>query len=80
MTHTVHPYSFRIGILRNWKSRWFGKKKYQDFLKGDVLLREWLEKRMKGMYVDSIEMERSHDTVKVIFRTSRPGLVIGRKG
>lgn len=80
MTHVVHPYSFRLGILRNWKSRWFNAKKYQKFLKGDVLIREWLEKKLKGMFVDSIEMERSPDVFRVIIKTSRPGLVIGRKG
>jgi small subunit ribosomal protein S3 len=80
MTHVVHPYSFRLGILRNWKSRWFNTKKYQKFLKGDVLIREWLEKKMRGMYVDSIEMERSHDILRIIIKTSRPGLVIGRRG
>jgi len=80
MTHIVHPYSFRLGILRDWKSRWFSLKKYRQFLKGDVLIREWLEKRTRGMYVDSIEIERSHDIFRIIIKTSRPGLLIGRKG
>lgn len=80
MTHVVHPYSFRLGTLRNWKSRWFSAKKYQKFLKGDVLIREWMEKRLRGMFVDSIEIERSPDVFRVIIKTSRPGLVIGRKG
>ncbi|MBU1091634.1 30S ribosomal protein S3 [Patescibacteria group bacterium] len=80
MTHVVHPYSFRLGILRNWKSNWFNSKKYKSFLKGDVLIREWLEKKMRGMYIDSIDIERSRDTFRVIVKTSRPGLVIGRKG
>lgn len=80
MTHVVHPYSFRLGVLRNWKSRWFNLKKYKKWLKGDVLLREWLEKKMRGMYVDSIEIERSPEILRIIIKTSRPGLVIGRKG
>ena len=80
MTHVVHPYSFRLGGLRNWKSRWFNLKKYQKFLKGDVLIREYLEKRLRGMYIDSIDIERSHDVFSIIVKTSRPGLVIGRKG
>lgn len=80
MTHVVHPYSFRLGIMRNWKSRWFSTKKYSSFLKGDVLIREWMEKRLRGMFVDSIEMERSPDVFRVIIKTSRPGLIIGRKG
>lgn len=80
MTHIVHPYSFRLGILRNWSSRWFATRKYQKFLKCDILIREWLTKKVRGMYVDSIEMERLHDVFRIIIKTSRPGLVIGRKG
>ena len=56
MSHTVHPYSFRLGILRDWKSRWLNRKQYREFLRGDVLIREWLEKRLKGMHVESVEM------------------------
>jgi|SRR5680860_52111 len=81
MTHSVHPYSHRLGIIRDWKSRWFGTQgKYQEFLKTDVLLREFLEKRLRGFYVDSIEMERSENVYKVIIKTSRPGMIIGRSG
>lgn len=81
MTHSVHPYSHRLGIIRDWKSRWFGTQgKYQEFLKTDVLLREFLEKRLRGFYVDSIEMERSENAYKVIIKTSRPGMIIGRSG
>ena len=80
MTHVVHPYSFRLGIIRNWKSRWFNMKKYRSFLKGDVLVRERLEKKLRGMYIESIEMERSPDIFRIIIKTSRPGLVIGRRG
>ncbi len=80
MSKTVHPYAFRLGIIRDWKSRWFNLKNYRHFLKADVLLREWLEKKMRGMYVESIEIERSPNTLNVIIKTSRPGLVIGRKG
>ena len=81
MTHTVHPYAHRIGILRDWKSRWFSKRgKYQTQLRSDVLLREYLETLMKGMYVSSIEMERDDKILRVIVKTSRPGLIIGRGG
>lgn len=81
MTHSVHPYSHRLGIIRDWKSRWFGTQgKYQEFLKTDVLLREFLEKKLRGYYVDSIEMERSENAYKIIIKTSRPGMIIGRSG
>ena len=81
MTHTVHPYSHRLGIIRDWKSRWFGvKNKYKEFLKSDVLLREYLEKKLRGMYVSNIEMERGEKFLRIIIETSRPGIIIGRSG
>lgn len=80
MSKTVHPYSFRLGILRNWRSRWFNPGKFRQFLKTDVLVREALEKSMRGMYVEGIEIERSPAVFHIIIKTSRPGLLIGRKG
>jgi len=81
MTHVVHPYAHRLGIIRDWKSRWFGdKKKYKDFLKSDILLREFLEKKLRGLYISSIEMERNDKLLKIILKTSRPGMIIGRSG
>lgn len=81
MSHTVHPYSHRLGILRDWKSRWFSTdKKFREFLKCDVLLREYLTKKMRGQFVSAIEIERSEKHLRVIIRTSRPGMIIGRSG
>ena len=80
MSKTVHPYSFRLGILRSWKSRWFNTRNYRKILKEDVLLREWLEKKLKKMYVADIEIERDPASMELIIKTSRPGLIIGRKG
>jgi small subunit ribosomal protein S3 len=81
MTHVIHPYVHRIGIIRDWKSRWFGdKKKYKEFLKSDVLIREFLEKKLRDFYVSSIEMERDDKSLKIILKTSRPGMIIGRNG
>lgn len=81
MTHTVHPYSHRLGILRDWKSRWFSPKgQYKTHLRGDVLMREYLEKKLKGSFVADIEIERSAKALRVIISTSRPGMIIGREG
>lgn len=81
MTHTVHPYSHRLGIIRDWKSRWFGvKNKYKENLKSDVLLRGHLEKKLRGMYISNIEMERGEKILRIILETSRPGVIIGRSG
>ena len=81
MSKIVHPYAHRLIILRDWKSHWFADpKKYNEYLKGDVLVREYLEKKLRGMYVSSIEIERNQKTTRFIIRTSRPGLIIGRNG
>lgn len=81
MSHTVHPYSHRLGIIRDWKSRWFAKdSKFRDYLKSDVLLREYLEKRLKGLFVSGIEIERGEKTLRIVVKTSRPGMIIGRSG
>ena len=80
MSHTVHPFAARIGVLRTWKSRWFNLKDYRFLLREDVLLRHFLEKRLKGLAVDVVEIERSPATISVIIKTARPGLLIGRGG
>lgn len=81
MSKIVHPYSHRLVILRDWKSRWFALgNKFVDLLKGDVLLREYLEKKLRGSYVADIQFERGPKTTKIIIQTSRPGMLIGRSG
>lgn len=84
MSHKVHPYGHRIGVIRGWKSNWFapqnGAGKYQQFLKADVLVREWLEERLHGMYVNSIDVDRGANSLRITVKTSRPGMVIGRSG
>jgi small subunit ribosomal protein S3 len=81
MSHTVHPYSHRLGIIRDWKSRWFGvDKNYRDSLKSDILIRSFLEKRLKDMYLADIFIERSVKVLRIIIKTSRPGMIIGRSG
>ena len=81
MSKIVHPYAHRLIILRDWKSRWFADpKKYCDYLKGDVLIREHLEKKLRRLYVSSIEIERSQKMTRFILKTSRPGMIIGRSG
>ncbi|HVY35852.1 MAG TPA: 30S ribosomal protein S3 [Candidatus Paceibacterota bacterium] len=81
MSKVVHPYAHRLVILRDWKSRWFATDKhYVENLKVDVAIREYLEKRLRGFYVSSVEIERGQKSIRVIIRTSRPGLIIGRSG
>jgi small subunit ribosomal protein S3 len=82
MTHTVHPYAHRLGIIRDWKSRWFtgDKKSYRDNIKVDETIRRFLTKRLRGTFTSGIEVERSASELRVVLATARPGLVIGRSG
>ncbi|MBI2474440.1 MAG: 30S ribosomal protein S3 [Candidatus Taylorbacteria bacterium] len=81
MPHNVHPYAHRIGILRDWKSRWFGMKaQYVNFLKCDVLIREFLEKRLRGLLIAGVEIERGRKSLRILVRTARPGMLIGKSG
>lgn len=82
MTHVVHPYVHRIGINRGWRSRWFttDPKQFREYLRVDALIRKFLDKRLKGMSVDTVEIERDQKSVRIIIKTARPGLVIGRSG
>jgi small subunit ribosomal protein S3 len=69
-------------VNRDWKSRWFATSpaKFREYLRVDAALRKMLEQRLKGMSVDAIEIERSEKDIRIIIKTSRPGLVIGRSG
>lgn len=82
MTHTVHPYAHRLGIIRDWKSRWFAgdKKSYRENIVVDEAVRNYLFKKLRSMYVAEIEIERTATELRVILHTARPGLVIGRSG
>jgi small subunit ribosomal protein S3 len=82
MTHIVHPYAHRLGIIRDWKSRWFAKTpaEYRTNVMIDTTIRRFLKKRLRGHYVTSVEIERTQNSIRVIVKTSRPGLVIGRGG
>ncbi|MCA9352935.1 30S ribosomal protein S3 [Patescibacteria group bacterium] len=81
MSHTVHPYAHRLVNLRGWKSKWFARgQKYRDYLKNDILIREFLEKKLRGKYVAGIEFIRDQKSTKIVIATSRPGFIIGKSG
>ncbi len=81
MSHTVHPYSHRLGIIRDWKSRWFSVHKgYRTALKADLIIREYLLKELRNNYVGGVDIERNRKTLRVVIKTSRPGLLIGKAG
>jgi small subunit ribosomal protein S3 len=76
----VHPIGFRLGFFRDWDSRWFGEKNYSSFIHEDLKIRRFVKKRMFHAGVSKIEIERTANNVKVIIRTARPGIVIGKRG
>lgn len=82
MTHTVHPYAHRLGIIRDWKSRWFAadKKSYRENLAVDAAIRKFVSTKLRAAHLADMEIERSATEVRVIVHTARPGLVIGRSG
>ena len=82
MTHVAHPFIQRLGINRDWRSRWFAAdpKRFREYLRTDAAIRKLIEKKLKGMAIDAIEIERDEKVLRVIIKTARPGLVIGRSG
>jgi small subunit ribosomal protein S3 len=81
MSKVVNPFAHRLGILNDWRHRWFAVgARYQEYLKADILLREFLQKELRGMHIGGIELERNDKTLRVKISTSRPGLIIGRSG
>ena len=80
MGQKVHPYGFRLGYNKNWKSRWFSDKKYQSFVFEDKKIRQYIKKKLYHAGIARIEIERAAEKVRLIIYTARPGIVIGRKG
>jgi len=76
----VHPYGFRLGFNKTWRSRWYADKDYAKLLHEDLALRQDLKKRFSHAGVSRIETERAANNLKIHIYTSRPGIIIGRKG
>ena len=80
MGQKVHPYGFRLGITKTWRSRWFAKQDYAKLLREDLELKESLRERLKAAGVSSVEVDRPGNKLRVTIRTSRPGIIIGKRG
>ena len=81
MGQTVNPIGFRLGISRDHNSTWYAEKgKYQELLLNDFAVREFLKKELDSSFVSKIEIERPSESAKVSIHTSRPGMIIGKKG
>ena len=80
MGQKVHPIGFRLGFNKTWRSRWYAEKEYADLLHEDVQLKRELKKRFSHAGVARVDIERAANKLKISIYTSRPGIIIGRKG
>jgi small subunit ribosomal protein S3 len=80
MGQKVHPYGFRLGVTKTWRSRWFAKQDYAKLLREDLDLKGSLKERLKAAGVSAIEVDRPGNKLRITIHTSRPGIIIGRKG
>jgi small subunit ribosomal protein S3 len=80
MGQKVHPIGFRLGYVKTWRSRWYAEKEYAGLLHEDLALKKDLKKRFGHAGVSRVEIERAANKLKVTIHTSRPGIIIGRKG
>ena len=80
MGQKVHPYGFRLGINRTWRSRWFARKDYGALLLEDLNLKLMLKKKFFHAGISHIEIERAANKLTIIIFTARPGIIVGKKG
>ncbi|MEW5791226.1 MAG: 30S ribosomal protein S3 [Pseudomonadota bacterium] len=80
MGQKVNPIGIRVGIVKDWTSRWYGKHDFADKLNEDRKVRDFIQKRLSGASVSSIVIERPARNARITIHTARPGIVIGKKG
>ena len=80
MGQKTHPIGFRLGIVKDWSSRWFAGKEFPDLLQEDLMLRRYIHSRLQRASVAGVDIERAPKRVTISIHTARPGIVIGRKG
>ncbi|GGD03424.1 30S ribosomal protein S3 [Thalassobacillus devorans] len=80
MGQKVNPVGLRVGVIRDWESKWYAGKDYADLLHEDIKIREYIEQRLKDAAVSTIEIERAANRVNITIHTAKPGMVIGKGG
>ncbi|MBQ6036079.1 MAG: 30S ribosomal protein S3 [Lachnospiraceae bacterium] len=80
MGQKVNPHGMRVGVIKDWDSRWYAEKDFADNLVEDHKIRVFIKKKLYSANVSKVEIERSSDRVRVIIHTARPGVVIGKGG
>lgn len=80
MGQKVHPYGFRLGYNKTWLSRWYAEKDYAEYLHEDLILRDYLKSKLYHAGISRIEIERAANKLNINVHTSKPGIIIGKKG
>lgn len=80
MGQKVNPHGLRVGVIKDWDSKWYADAEFSDYLVEDYNIRKFLKKKLYSAGVSKIEIERASDRVKVIIYTAKPGVVIGKGG
>ena len=80
MGNKINPHGLRVGIIRDWDSKWFAEKDYADLLHEDIMIRDYIEERLADSSVSKVEIERAANRVNISIHTSKPGMVIGKGG
>ena len=80
MGQKVNPHGLRVGVIKDWDSRWYAEGEFADYLVEDYNIRSFLKKKLYSAGVSKIEIERASDRVKIIIYTAKPGIVIGKGG
>ena len=80
MGQKVNPHGLRVGVIKDWDSKWYADKDFADFLVEDYNIRAYLKKKLNNAGVSKIEIERASDRVKVVIFTAKPGVIIGKGG
>jgi small subunit ribosomal protein S3 len=80
MGQKIHPIGFRIGVIRDWQSKWYAERDYQRFLHEDIHIRRYLKKKLKDAGVARVTIERAANKAKVYVHAAKPGLIIGKRG
>ena len=80
MGQKVNPHGLRVGVIKDWDSRWYAESEFADYLAEDYKIRKHLKAKLKNTGVAKIEIERTSDRVKVVIYSAKPGLIIGRGG
>ena len=80
MGQKVNPHGLKVGVIKDWDSRWYADAEFSDFLVEDFEIRKYLKKKLYAAGISKIEIERASDRVKVVIHTAKPGVVIGKGG